>query len=300
LKILALYTTRSLPILRRVQAPFSVLTQRGHNFTFMQVPQFDASLSMSHEITILPNWILTDQENQDLADAVQKGRFFAYDLSDPDLLQKQEVRDTLRLCRLITVPNEYMQKEVKIAVRAAHVEILPSTLDIPYMMTANTYPVATRKIIGCAGPYDWALIKDLLTSFKEVSPRALLIGDAPAKKALGDLITLVDITMETYPLYLRQCLVGLAPLETERGYDHVIVEQEYGLLCKPVIRFNKSVEQQKDFWVKEIQRFLNDPKYRSLIGQVSHDIAKKWSAFQLADQYLKVYRRILQHSLMSY
>jgi hypothetical protein len=299
-KILAMYTTRSLSVLRRVQAPFSVLTQRGHDFTFMQVATFDATLSMSHEITLLPNWILTEEENQQLAEVVQKGRLFAYDLSDPDLLQKQEVRETLRHCRLITVPNEYLQKEVKIAIRAAHVEILPSTIDIPYMMTAHGYPVATRKIIGCAGPFDWHLIKDLLARLKEVSPRVLIIGDIPAADVLGDLITLVEVSMETYPLYLRQCILGLAPIERERGYDQSIVGHEYGILCKPTVWLNHSVELQKDHWVSVIQQYLNEPNTRSLAGQVAHSIAKKQSAFQLADQYLKVYRRILQQSLTSY
>lgn len=299
MKILALYSNRTLSILRRVQAPFSVLTQRGQNFTFMQIPIFDASLSLSHDITILPNWILTQEENQAMAHAVNQGRLFSYDLSDPDLLQKAEVRETLRMCRLITVPNEYLQKEVKIAVHANHVSILPSTLDIPYMMLAHSHPVSQRKIIGCSGPFDWYLIKDLLTQLKESNPRVIVIGDSNAHKTFGDLCTEVDISMETYPLYLRQCLLALTPVEMERGYDQQIVKHEYGLLCKPTIRIEKSVEKRPEFWLAEIRKVLNDSLYRSRLGQHAYEVAKRQSAFQLADEYLKVYRRILQHSLTS-
>jgi hypothetical protein len=282
MKILALYIQRTLSILRRVQAPFSVLASRSHSFSFMQIPAFDAGHASGYDITILPNWVLKEEEREALAQAAQH-TLFAYDLSDLLLLQIPLVRETMRVCRMVTVPNAYIQREVEIALPGLRVVVTPSCLDIPYLMQAHRYPRPEHPMIGCFGPYDWEQVKQPLQALKNRYPRLVILGDAEATTILGELVMSVEVTVESYPGILRQCLCGLTPIEEERGQDTIWM-QEYGLLCKPVV---------KRFIEQEVARLLSEPSYRSAQGQVAHTKAKAYSAVQLADQYLKVYQKLL-------
>lgn len=292
MKILALYVERTLSILRRIQAPFSVLSTRGHSFSFMQIPTFDPGLGAGYDITVLPNWVLSDEENKALA-AMAQHTTFAYDLSDPALLQIPSVRQTMALCRLITVPNRYLQKEVEIAVRGVKCVVLPSTIDIPYLMTANSYPKPEGKMIGCVGPYDWHLIKDAIAEIRTTHPAILFIGDQGAYDVLGDLMpTPLLITPETYPGFLRMCRMGLTPIEQERGQD-TIAEYEYGLLGRPTL----SLRGKKDaaLWRDRIVEMVSGT--HPGIGHLVHEQAKAFSAVRLADFYLKAYKETVRTML---
>jgi len=284
MKILALYVERTLSMVRRIQAPFSVLSSRAHAFSFMQIPTFEPGHASGYDVTVLPNWVLSDEEREALLSASHHTNFL-YDLSDLDLLQKSTVRDTMRLCRYVTVPNMYMQHEVEVALPGTHVAITPSCMDIPYFMTGNTSPRASSPCIGCVGPYDWHLVKDALYEVKMHSPKTVFLGDAGAQEVLGECITRVNLTVESYPHFLHSCLFGLAPIERARGQELLWVH-EYGLLCKPVIQRRGNV-------LAEMRQLLFDSSYRSECGQLAHKEAKQHSAVLLADQYLKVYRKLL-------
>lgn len=293
MKILALYVERTLPILRRVLAPFSVLSTRGHSFSFMQIPTFDPGLGAGYDATVLPDWVLSDEENRAMAE-VALHTVFVYDLSDPALLQMPSVRQTMALCKLITVPNEYLRKEVEIAVRSVKCVVLPSTIDIPYLMQANSYPKPEGKIIGCVGPYDWELVKEPIAKIREEYPAILFVGDQRAYDMLGDLLCQpLMITSQTYPGFLRMCRMGLRPLAHDLGQD-TIDEHEYGLLGRPTLSLHRS---QDALWQMRIVEMINSPHLRGNWGNAAHVRAKEWSAVRLADRYLKVYKETVRTML---
>lgn len=292
MKILALYSQKTLSAVRRVLAPFSVLANRSYSFSFMEVPAFDAGYAASYDVTVLPNWALSDTELTSLQQAAAQGVVFAYDLAEPAMLQITRVVETLRCCKIITVPTPYLAKEVRIAVPGARVAVLPSAIDLPYMMLANSYEKPPSLVVGCLGPFDWSLVHEALQQFHDANAKITFVGDANAHPVLGSLVKRVDLAFDNYPAVLRQCAFGLLPIERERGQD-MIWQHEYGILNKPTICLPPSSMRSTEKWVEAIRIYASISKKRAEDGQVAHERAKLVSATRIADLYLRAYRQML-------
>ena len=318
MKILTLYTQRTLPLLRRVLAPYGTLSERGHAFSSMMVNSFSDAmgLSYSHDLTVLPNWVLTPQEVEAMWRLVQNGgRTFAYDLSDPSLLQEEIVRQTLSLCRLITVPNEYLKREVSLLHTGARVLVTPSTLDTNYFMSGRLsrltdIPPTGAAIIGCFGPHDWHIVHGSIATFKQKHPHILFFGDEPATQILGDLVTPVRLTLDTYPALLNACTFGLCPYDGNRGQE-TIWAHEYGILYKPVIASTESPYPKElgssgasrapqyvsnklpERWVESMETWVRRPELRARAGAESFTKANEQRAKKLAEAYLRALGQVL-------
>ena len=73
MKVLALYTKRTQSLIRRVLSPYGALTERGHSFTILGVTDFMDGIghSYDHDLTVLPNWVLSPAEVRYMRDLVR-------------------------------------------------------------------------------------------------------------------------------------------------------------------------------------------------------------------------------------
>lgn len=287
MRILAMYIDYDLSVLRRVKAPLSVLHQRGHNFTFMKVPSFIDGLAYGHDVTVLPNLVLSDEEFERYQEVVRE-RCIIYDLSDMSLLSLSRVRQQVKLAHLVTVPNDFYKKEVEVINK--NVAVTPSVIDVETFRLANREPKPDFPIIGCFGPWDWKLVKDALSLVKEKHPKLRISGDKYAWEILGSLIMAFDVLPHDYPRLLRDCLFGLCPTEGEKGIDE-IWSLEYGIFCRPILQLHGP--QNTDRWVQHIETMLTDDIYRNICGNKYYDKANDHRATALANEYLAAYRKKL-------
>lgn len=313
MKVLALYVQRTLPIVRRVIAPFSVLTNRGHAFYAQQVASFTPGIALAYDAVVLSNWILDDQEIA-LLHEMRGERSCIYDLSDPALLQVEQVRTTLEACQLVTVPNTYLEREVR--PYNTRVAVLPSTYDLTYFMIGRNMarPSSSQPVVGCFGPHDWHLVKDALGVLREKHPHVTILGDTSAYQALGkDLVYPVDVNVDTLPGLLYSCTFGLCPMDGDKGQD-TIWGLEYGTLYKPVIVANNSPyarvfrsgscltvarPQETSEWVTVMERLLDDAVVRANLGKWAFTLANAQRATKVADVYLRCYQKMLPHLLVA-
>lgn len=295
MRVLSIFKERSLPLMRRVLAPFSVLHTRGYTFSFLQVESFSPEAGNSHDVTVLSNWVLEDNEQETLRHAIEGTRqTFVYDLSSPSLLKERRVQQTMALCQMVTVPNEYLAKEVKVVVPQRRVQILPSVVDVPYFMSANAANVQSgmskrvrqETILGCFGDFDWHLCTDALRTAMHTAREGKLyiIGDAGAKAVLGDLVQEVEVTLDAYPRLLKSCTFGLMPMARTTGRD-LIVQQEYGILSVPTLK-GTTVNQ----WNESLAGWLSTPPRN---GASLFFEANEYRATVLAQQYRHVYEHKL-------
>jgi hypothetical protein len=292
--MLALYKRDTLSIHRRVKAPFSVLAERGHRFHFMQVQNFSGGLTFGADVTVLNNWMLGEEELQELA-SVRHQRTIVCDCSDPALLHHEAYRAQMQLAHLVTVPNEYFAKEARII--TSHVAVTPSCVDVDYLAVANRQPMPPKVTIGCFGPFDWYLIKEAIIRVKEQHPHVIFLGGEHATKVLGEALVLsVDEIPTDYRMYLRACRFGILPLDGETPHDD-IWKHEYGIMCRPTLSLHVAHATETDRWVAGIKRFLIDTE-RANAGQAAYTEANAYRPKRLADQYLAVYRKKLPHLLM--
>lgn len=318
MKVLALYTTKTLAIIRRVMAPYSCLAERGHSFSFQAVTELQAGLAYGRDITVLPNWVLTSEENDALERASQDCSF-VYDLSDQGLLDSPQVRRTLTLCRTITVPNEYLATEVRGVVsgasssRSVHVTITPSVVDIPYFVTARRLPylVPGATVIGCYGNHDWDVVRPVIATLRAKHKRVEFLGDDYAYSVLGDLVTHVRCDVDTYPQLVNSCSFGLCPYT---GYDgrETVWAHEYGILYKPVIassdsQYSKVLNEKTsqlvtsrlpERWVEAVEKWLTRPELRARAAKEAFDLANLQRPRMQVEPYLKVMSRLLPHSAL--
>lgn len=304
MKILALYSTRSLSVLRRVIAPLSTLANRGYSVSFMQVLEFDPGPCYSADLVILPNWVFPPEELAQLGVLAQQ-KTLIYDLSDPKLLANQSVQTAIQLANVVTVPNAYLEREVKGLF--ARAKVLPSAIDIPYFMTANKAPKPAHRFIGCFGPHDWHLVKEPIEAIS-AKKNIKFLGDAYSQAILGDLVIPVDVTPEVYPELIRSCLFGLLPMEGNTGQD-TIWAHEYGILGKPVIASSDSPysallaggrgllvqSKEPERWESAIKILCENANLRAELGTSNHTLAKSQSAAILADQYWRAYGKLWPH-----
>ena len=288
MKFLALYKDSTLPLLRRVKAPFSALAERGHSFTFMQVDTFSMVMTYGSDVTILPNWVFTEGEYIKYHEAVNLGRIFVYDLSDPRLLDNPMVWQTLADASLVTVPNARLQKEVEILHGGTRCAITPSCVDVPYFMHANTFPDPQKTFVGCFGDYDWSLLKDIASHFKGVT---FLTDGFSAPYLLGDNVEVAEVTPDTYPLLLRSCVFGLCPSDGPSDRDEV-VRHEYGILSTPTLQLQVK-EQTTEMWVASIRKLLAEPRLRAELGRTAFLKANEQRAVMQAGEYMRVFRKKL-------
>lgn len=311
MKVLALCASRTLPLYRRVLAPFSVLSTRGHRFEFQEVVQFDPIISYGYDVTLLHQWVFSPAEVRAFQQ-VARERTFVYDLADPAYIRIPEVQDTLRACALVTVANDFLRKEVKFF--NSRVRVLPSTIDYQFFMYGNTIAKSPVPLVGCFGPHDWDMVKEAIRQVRQRHPAVMFLGDEGAVKALGtDLVQEIEGHPEKYPGYLHHAWVGLCPSGSgDQGQDTIDV-LEWGILGRPTILSSQSsaythvfpahtssafyVKRPDDTnaWVDALELALYQPRIASAIGKRAGDLAYEQRAVKLAGQYLDTYTKMLPH-----
>jgi len=312
MKIRALYVTRTLPILRRVLTPLSVLANRNHTVTMLAVPYFDVGPMNGQDLVILPNWVLTDSELDTLAAwAKVPEHTLCYDLSDPDLLANPAVVAALSLAHLVTVPNDYLAAEVRNLPRPGktRIRVVPSLVDARYFMLARMQERTKTPCVGCFGDHDWGIVKEAIAQTRERHPRVQFLAEnqGSAHKTLGELVTPVDVTIDSYPMILKDCLFGLCPRDGKNGYDTAWA-LEYGILNRPIIASGDSayahlmgkegaapVENMLLRWSGAIELLLKDPVTRARYGNAAFELARRSTGGRAADLYLRAYTEMLPH-----
>lgn len=292
MKILALYTRFTPSILRRVKAPLQVLAERGHSCSFMQVENLTAGLAHNADCTILPNWILSDKEFADYRETV-KTRTFIYDLFSPLLLLHERVQETLQIAHLVTVPTEWLKKEVGTLHR--NVQVLPSTLDLPFFLEEKRVVRKGTKTLGCFGPFDWDQLIEPLTWLSQRIPELTVLAGPEAISSFRD-APFHSYDVQTADCYeyraaLRQCNLGLQPKDGRTTYDPVW-KHEYGVYSIPTLSSSGTPER----WAELISNWLGDKEKQAEWGHVAFLEANSMRATQMAGEYLRIYRKKLPHS----
>lgn len=311
-KVLSLCTTRTLPLIRRVIAPFSVLTQRGYTFYFQEIPSFDPVISYGYDVTLLHQWVF-DEEMLAVFARVSRERAFVYDLADAALLHIPEVQETLHLATLVTVANEYLLKEVRPF--NSRTRVIPSMLDVSYYFTGRTKEKRSAvPIVGCFGPHDWSLVQEAIRVFQQRHPQVRFIGDRYAAEQLGELILSVEVSPLTYPTLLHQCWCGLCPLDGYQGID-LIWGLEYALMNRPVITASDSSYSQvfsssrrepqavyvsrpkeAESWVHALETVLyHRSKETADIVQRAYEMAWTHRSVKQAQKIQECYQKMLPH-----
>lgn len=297
MKILALYVHQTLSLQRRVRSPFSVLAGRAHPFNLFRVESFAAGMTFGSDVAILQNWELNEQEIEELQRAV-KQRAIVADCSDPALLDSDLYRKQIEYASLVTVPNEYMRREVHTI--NTNVAVTPSCVDLPYFARANRIKIDDKQplTLGCLGPYDWYLIKDALVELTTRHEHLMICAGPEASKALrGPGLRGVEpqITVASLPEIIRHCHIGLCPLDGESSIDR-IWEYEYGSLCRPVV---VSHSKEKQTWVEKIEDLIVHANRRAELGREAFILANENRSTKRAGEYLSVYRKRLPHLFLS-
>ncbi len=305
--ILAFYRETTLSIVRRVMSPFSVLTDRGHSFSFLAHPTFDSSIVHGYHACVLPNIIFDDSEYESYQKAVDQNQLFIYDLSEPLLLESERVVETLRLATAITVPNAYLASEVKYAAPGSRVHVLPTPVHIPYMMQGNRGAAPQFRYIACFGPHAWHLVRAALEEITKIYAHIHILGDAHAREELGELVSPLEVLVDNWPLTVRHALMALLPQEGLSGEDTVWA-YEYGILSRAIITTPASsysrllpkgaalYADDTSSWVRAIRTLIRDEKSRSELGNMLFREANLARSTKLADAWLDVYsHKILPH-----
>ncbi|MFL5623990.1 MAG: hypothetical protein ACJ788_00150 [Ktedonobacteraceae bacterium] len=309
MRILATYIHPTLPIVRRVMAPFSVLNgNRGKPFHFAQQTYFQGLLSADTDALLIQNSVLAPNEFDQYCELL-KEKAIIYDLTDVALVRVPMVQATLEKATAVIVPNRYLKKELEGVTR--RVKVLPSMVDMNYFKQGYTAPKPTKAIVGCFGPHDWHLVKEPIRIVKERWPNITFWGDENATETLGELIDeRVSIDPDRYPYIIRSCAFGLCPVEGMTPID-TIWAHEYGILCRPVIASADSAyaegglkkhlagvlvpSQDQKKWVEAIHDLAITPKMRAMLGQNAFNMANEHRSTLITDQYIKAYREILPH-----
>ena len=293
MKILTLYTQFTPSILRRVKAPLQVLAERGHSCSFMQVENLTAGLAHNADCTILPNWILSDKEFEEYQE-MARTRTFVYDLSSPLLLLHGRVQETLQLAHLVTVPTEWLKKEVGTLHR--NVQVLPSTIDLPFFLEENRVPRNGTHTLGCFGPFDWDQLVKPLTWLAQRIPRLFVLAGPEAASSFRDAPFRYQEVQTSdcyqYRSAIRQCNLGLQPKDGRTQYDP-IWKHEYGVYSIPTLT---CFMHDPEHWAELISNWLGDREKQAEWGHVAFLEANGVRATQMAGEYLRVYRKKLPHS----
>lgn len=283
-----------LSLLRRIKAPFSTLVQRGHPFGFMGIETFLGGLAYSADVTILPNWVFTDEEFQEYSNAVSQGNLFVYDLSDPRLLDAPVVWRTMQQASLVTVPNLRLKKEIEASVGSTRVVVTPSCLDVPYFMEARDFPMPQKRVIGCFGPYDWSLVRDAIAAVKEQQSSVSFVGGRDAAQVLGELVEYVPLSIGSYPVALHSTLFGLCPSTGDSERDD-FWRHEYGILCRPTIQLQGEKQQSTQKWIDSMYLYLSDDHVRSSWGRHAFEQANAERNTLRAGEWLRTFQKKLPY-----
>ena len=263
MKVLATYASETLPILRRVSAPYSLLAERGHACHFRESPSLDPEIAFSYDLVVLPNLVPDPDLLDRLIQVSKQGGNFVYDLSSPELLQDEGVQRLLPHCIAVITPNQHLNHEVDTFYRShgsflagvssrTRLSIVPSVVHRAYLVQGNDKKMLrmmreTAKIpedapvIGCLGnAHDWEVVLPALLSFVAKHPRVRVLCTEEAytvfsaNEELRPHLNPVPLTIGNYPYLLGLCDFGLCPRLREDGRDTVWA-LEYGILAKPVI-----------------------------------------------------------------
>jgi len=311
-KILAVYPSLTLPLIRRVRAPFSVLAERGYAFHFLQADSFRGGLSHAYDVTVLSDWVLSDSEDfSSFQEALAHGRAIVCDLSDGRLLASKRMQEQLALASLVTVSTERLKKEVQNLVGTTKVVTLPSCVDVPYFASANRTPMPDRTRVGCFGPGDWRAVAPIIKAFHQKHPRYRFLGEPQVAEAMNaengvEIVVPVDLHPENYPVVLHACSFGLLapPLAQEPWGQDPIWQWEYGILARPTISLISPTTREGGgegehvnvhAHVKRIEHVSGDPDARVRAGQQAFGEAYLHRATVIADQYGRLYRKQFAH-----
>ena len=294
MKVLALYKEDTLSLHRRVKAPFSALSKQGHSFSFLQVESFSAGIGFSSDVTVLQDWLLSEEELAELG-RVALTRLFVVDCSDPLLLQQERYRRQLQIAHLVTVPNGWMKREISLLNH--NIAVLPSTMDKEHFFGVRKtvkFPENYPTTIGCFGPYDWYLVRDALLEIKTRYPRLYILGGKEAFDVLGDIIAPLPFGPLAIPEVIYQTAFGLCPYDGDHGWDE-IWQREYGILCRPTITLRPPRSSKSEEWVDAIKHYLLHPEARAMASNFAYKQANMERSTKVACLYSDAYRKKLPH-----
>jgi hypothetical protein len=244
---------------RRIHLPYFQLVQQHVFEQFQQVElEIDQELTpgmlRASEITVLQNWIPLAGEREVFQAAHQMvaplPAFWIYDLSDPELLELEWVREILPLMNLITVPNEHMQREVGYFLRRGHAPclVLPSVISQTWLL--RSLPQQSRKelgtslAIGMLGEHDWerftpgfcAALTPYCEQFAIVTDQECVYRIAQEWQIS---VCHTCLTASSYANILSKIDVGLVPREGKDGRQ-TCWASEYNLAMVPVLACDHS------------------------------------------------------------
>lgn len=294
MRIVAFYRTYDLNTLRRLIGPLSVLSQRGHQSFFQLVSDVREMQVANYHLIFLPNWAVPLHQHLPPAQGV-----YVYDLSDPDLLLKEEVVHTISQCQVVTVPAPGLVPIVKAF--CPRVKVVPSLVHAELYLRAIPLDFA-HPTIACVGNHDWELVAEpLKDALKTSLPNAHVLTDnMPLKNYLADRAGFAAVDTTTFPSIARSVSLALLPRKSDdrdTGWAN-----EFGITGTPVIASpaygdvvddgeTGVIARNADQWKKAVVRVMQDDKFRVRISMGIQADARRNTTVRGADAWLAAMKK---------
>jgi hypothetical protein len=298
MRLIAYYRQIDPSMMRRVAAPLSTLSQRGHHTHFSVILSPQQMETANYNVILLPNWAVE-------VSLPRAQGSYVYDLSDAALLSDSRVQFTLGQCQAVIVPTETMATLVK--PYCSRVAVIPSMVHSEWLLSAKVKrpPVP---MIACLGNYPWDQLSEPVAEILAEEPQVRIVTNhpdffrsLPAKQRL-----FVENSADAYPYVVRGSFLALFPGERRETDPGPIAE--FNLYGVPVIAgsaWSTEVEHNStgmiarspQQWADYTLRLIRDDVLRRRLGNSAQDSARKHSAVRCADSWLASVQKLCPSSV---
>lgn len=327
---------QSLSFWRRVSVPLTEM-KRQHwfssfdRFVYLDDMTVTEGQLLASEAIIFHNWEVRNPQEADIfLSAVTSARLsgklplWIYDLEDAHLLENPHVQEILPHMRLITVPNEYLRKEVFTSSRSLfqRVEVVPSTFDMHWLWRHRLELEPDAFFLAAYGDHDWAqllpaLFPDLKERLGDEIQRVFVYTD---QKAVYEMCVHAELavayrtlTATNYPEHLYGIKAALCPREGEDSRDTCWLAEFSAIKCPVLVAEKSSYTDWEHMGSGAIALPLKEPKAwadvlvewiaseegeqkRRRHGEVIFDWGMTQRVQQVVNRYQALYRQLLPAS----
>lgn len=298
MRFIAYYDRPNLSAIRRLIGPLSTLATRGHAAFFKLESSLQHIETANYHLIFLPNWSYRGR-------LPQAQGLYVYDLSDPDLLQDDNVLNVIGQCHAVTVPSEGLASVVRPF--RSHVRVVPSLVTADLFMRAQPlYGPEDRRdaFVACFGDHDWGMIAEPLQNALRQLPNTIrVLTDDPAlKDRLGDRALLVELSPQMYPRLVRSCFLGLLP-RVKDDHDPIWAYEMglCGMVCIGSPAYRQAILHQdtgfiaasSDQWTDLIVKVATSDAIRTRLGREAQAHARQFTTVRGADAWLKSISKFL-------
>lgn len=296
MRIIAYYQLLTVPLMRRIVAPFSVLSQRGEQTVFNYLASVEQLKQAQYDLVLLPNYLSLE------ALPPIAGQY-VYDLTDAALLTHDACVQTLSQCSGVLCATDAIAKRVKAF--NPRVVVAPSSTHSEWLFAV---PAGTSALplLACLGLFDFAPYVAALRQVLQQVPQLRILTDSTT--LLNELpsgrIEGVAPDINSYPGIIRAADVAFAP-GLERLTDPGML-YDYQLAGIPIVagpawaaeitdrRGQRAgrVAHSPEAVTAQLTLLLTRPSVRSQLGARAQANGRAHSATLQADAWLTRVRKL--------